>query len=467
MKNLIRIVIFFAVFHVCMTTFAQVPQSNLTIGPKVNSNKSITFNRAGGKPVIRWNEASSVLQFSNNGTTFYNIPAATVNSVVQSETSNYTIQITDDVVLANASGGAFSLTLPTASGNSGKLLHLMKTDQSANAVTIVGSVSGASSPTLTNYLQEVEIISDGTIWNLLGQKHAVPTVSLATASGTGSGGFTGSQFGYLFTISTSAVLSVGDTYTNNGNTYTALNSLSSVSGQVLFMSGAGTLTTGSPLVRSSGSGTSSITFTANQPLYKYTTPTNVSYLDVLLIGGGGGGAGGGGSAAAGTSGGTTVFGTLLCAAGGGQSTGSTGTPSSGGTNLTTSPWGCSTGATIVLNQAGGSGSGGFYSGGTNATGGSGSGGNSCAGGAGGSNGFNGNGFAAIANTGSGGGGGSNVSNVNDISGSGGGAGGCLEFIIPNPSGTYVYSVGAGGSGGSSSTSGGAGGSGKILIKEAP
>jgi hypothetical protein len=55
--------------------------------------------------------------------------------------------------------------------------------------------------------------------------------------------------------------------------------------------------------------------------------------------------------------------------------------------------------------------------------------------------------------GGGGGGGSNGSYCGD----GGGAGGYCEFIINNPSTSYVYSVGAGGSGGGAGSTGGTGG----------
>lgn len=122
---------------------------------------------------------------------------------------------------------------------------------------------------------------------------------------------TGTQSGLLFTISTSTTCAVGDTYTNNGNTYTVLNALSAVSGQVLYMSGTGG-TSGATLTRATGAGTASVTFSANITLATYTLPAGTKWIKVTLIGGGGGGGGTASTAAsAGTGGGGGGGGTCI------------------------------------------------------------------------------------------------------------------------------------------------------------
>ena len=66
----------------------------------------------------------------------------------------------------------------------------------------------------------------------------------------------------------------------------------------------------------------------------------------------------------------------------------------------------------------------------------------------------------------GGGGGSCIQVNSTYAGAGGGAGGYLMAIVPSPSATYAYAVGAGGSGGSAGTGGnggGAGAAGRIVI----
>jgi hypothetical protein len=94
--------------------------------------------------------------------------SATANLAVASKTGAYTLTTSDDVILADASGGAFTLTLPTASGNTGKVFHLKKTDSSTNAVTVDGNgtetIDGATTFLLTGQYSEISIVSDGTNW---------------------------------------------------------------------------------------------------------------------------------------------------------------------------------------------------------------------------------------------------------------------------------------------------------------
>lgn len=126
--------------------------------------------------------------------------------------------------------------------------------------------------------------------------YKAPTVQSFTTTGT--------QTGWLITISTSTTCAVGDTYTNNANTYTVLYALSSGNGQVLFVSGTGA-TSGTTLTRATGAGTASITFSTKVAIATYTKPTSPAplYIRTKLCGGGGGGqtnvantgAGGGGA----------------------------------------------------------------------------------------------------------------------------------------------------------------------------
>jgi len=192
----------------------------------------------------------------------------------------------------------------------------------------------------------------------------------------------------------------------------------------------------------------------------YTAPTSPApiYLRVRMIGGGGGGAGDDGGA--GSSGGVTTFGTGLLTANGGTSTASA-VGAVGGTATITAP------AYGLAVQGGYGGSGGNNAGASTYPIG-GTGGVSPFGGAGtgGSGASGGTGVAAIPATGSGGGGGSGAVTATDQGGAGGGAGGYIDAIIPTPSATYPYVVGAGGAGGIGlNTDGGAGGSGTIIVEE--
>lgn len=163
----------------------------------------------------------------------------------------------------------------------------------------------------------------------------------------------------------------------------------------------------------------------------YTTPANVKYIKVKMVGSGGGGGGGGGVGIAGN---PTTFG--LATAGGAGASGAGGTGNLGGYS----------GFTI----SGGSSSASVQAGGGAAQLPGHAGGNSFFGGAGGAA------QSAAANSGSGGGGSNGGGGFN---GGGGGAGAYCEFIILNPSPTYSYSVGAG------TTSATSGGSGIIIVEE--
>lgn len=183
----------------------------------------------------------------------------------------------------------------------------------------------------------------------------------------------------------------------------------------------------------------------------YTTPANVIYLQIMLVGGGGGGSGSGTTPGAGGQGGSTTFGTALLTCTGGQS--ATGTSAAG----------AATGGNIVnmVGVAGtvnGSANTNLYGGcgGTGPWGGNGQGGNNAPSG----------GSSATVNSGAGGGGGGSAGT--GPTGTGGGSGGYIIHGIAAPAATYAYAVGAAGAGGTAGTSGsagGAGGSGYIVVTE--
>ncbi len=201
-----------------------------------------------------------------------------------------------------------------------------------------------------------------------------------------------------------------------------------------------TITLTAPTVQSFTTGTSAT----------YTTPANVLYLRVRLVGGGGGGGGsenGAGSpGTAGGNGGNTSFGTLTGngGSGGGVSGSATqggagGSASNGDTNIA-GGMGSSSLATST-EQVGGAGAGTYW-------------------GAGGGDIIT-TSVSVVGNPGAGYGSGGSGSGGIFSSGAGGGAGGFVEKLISSPAGTYTYSVGAAGTAGSAGTSGQAGGAGKV------
>lgn len=235
----------------------------------------------------------------------------------------------------------------------------------------------------------------------------------------------------------------GATYTNNGVTYTVVETIAA--GTILKASGNGDPTASGTLTKASGTGDATITFYARRkPLY----------LEIEAVGGGAGGSSGvGGSGAAnGSAGGNTTFGTLITC-NGGPGTSSHNTNVNGGTAT------AGAGLTVMQTIDGPPG----QSGGTS-SGMGGQGGSTPYGGAGGG-GYAGTQSAksALPNTGAGGGGGGGASGN---SGAGGSAGGYLRGIVGSPASTYAYAVGAAGAAGTNGVgNGGTGGSGVIVVKE--
>jgi hypothetical protein len=94
---------------------------------------------------------------------------------VVSKTTTYTATTSDDVILASTAGGAYSITLYAASGNSGKVLRIKKTTNDFTVLTIDGNssetIDGAVTTTLNTQYEEVTLVCDGTNWHILSRTY--------------------------------------------------------------------------------------------------------------------------------------------------------------------------------------------------------------------------------------------------------------------------------------------------------
>lgn len=99
-------------------------------------------------------------------------PTSSVLSVA-TKTTTYTATTSDDVILADTSGGAWTLSLYTAVGNTGKILRIKKTTSDFSALTIdpnsTETIDGST--TYLVYLQndEVTLVSDGSNWKIISE----------------------------------------------------------------------------------------------------------------------------------------------------------------------------------------------------------------------------------------------------------------------------------------------------------
>jgi len=92
-------------------------------------------------------------------------------ATVVTVTTTYTVLSTDDIVLCNATGGVFTVTLPLATSSSGLVYNIKKIDTSTNAITIDGNGTETIDGNLTIELilqnQSVTLCCNGTSWYII------------------------------------------------------------------------------------------------------------------------------------------------------------------------------------------------------------------------------------------------------------------------------------------------------------
>jgi len=117
--------------------------------------------------------ANSKLISNTSGTSSWT-PASVVPGVV-TKTTTYSVVSADDLVLCDTSGGAWTLTLPAANAFTGKVVKIIKSETSANALTVSragsdtitwpGGGTGVTSLKLATVGDSIELISNGSsVW---------------------------------------------------------------------------------------------------------------------------------------------------------------------------------------------------------------------------------------------------------------------------------------------------------------
>lgn len=110
------------------------------------------------------------------------------DTTTSTKTTTYTVTTSDrnGLILANATGGAFTISLPTvASAGAGFKISFKKTDASANAVTIDGNgseeIDGATTYALSEQYDFVTLVNNGTSWDVISDKTNLSFASNSTA----------------------------------------------------------------------------------------------------------------------------------------------------------------------------------------------------------------------------------------------------------------------------------------------
>lgn len=86
-------------------------------------------------------------------------------------TSSDTATAQDVVILADATGGAVTITLPSAVSNPGMLLAAKKIDASANAMILAGAggqtIDGEATAAVVNPYDALNVFSNGVNWYII------------------------------------------------------------------------------------------------------------------------------------------------------------------------------------------------------------------------------------------------------------------------------------------------------------
>jgi len=152
-----------------------------SIGAKVEADiflRNIVTHGTGGYRLAFLNDTETEFVTFEGDTTRVGVLTSTPNSPLHvngsiatafaTKTSDYTLTETDSIIAADASGGAFTITLPTASGIAGRQYTIKKVDPTGNAVTVAATgtetIDGASTYSLSAQYDAVTIVSDGTNW---------------------------------------------------------------------------------------------------------------------------------------------------------------------------------------------------------------------------------------------------------------------------------------------------------------
>lgn len=96
------------------------------------------------------------------GTELGNVQRATARASSRTVTVATTATITDDVILANATGGAFTVTLPDPTTVLEAVFTVKRLNGGGNAVTIGGTVDGTVNPSLGSQYASMTVKAIGT-----------------------------------------------------------------------------------------------------------------------------------------------------------------------------------------------------------------------------------------------------------------------------------------------------------------
>jgi len=142
--------------------------------PDIDDTRSIGATGQEFKDI--WSDGSAYLDTIYAQVRLY-AQGSVLHTAIATKTANYTQLSSDRILLCNAIGGAFTITLVAASGFDGLLLTLKKIDASVNAITVDGNASETIDGAETNAEMNAQydtmtLLCDGSNWHIISKNIA-------------------------------------------------------------------------------------------------------------------------------------------------------------------------------------------------------------------------------------------------------------------------------------------------------
>ena len=150
-------------------TIDVVYASQTSLAAALTLDSGVTGNKVNFGPIYPGTSATKVYSYLNdnsgNLTNYYTF-ARMGEWPIKTVTTTYTATDDDSTILADATGGSFTITTPIAAHRQGRQYTFKRLNSGANAVTLSSSpnIDGASTYVLSSQYAKVTIESDGTTW---------------------------------------------------------------------------------------------------------------------------------------------------------------------------------------------------------------------------------------------------------------------------------------------------------------
>jgi hypothetical protein len=124
--------------------------------------------------------------------------------------SPYIVRGTDWLILADATAGAISIVFPDAARLDGLRVTVVKTDSSTNAVTLTGTFSGLTNPTLAAQYRAKQIDAGNGVWYFTPELAMADIADYATGTWTPTVTFGGGSTGVTYSTQQGSYTRIGN-----------------------------------------------------------------------------------------------------------------------------------------------------------------------------------------------------------------------------------------------------------------